>query len=346
MSKGNVTLGDVAAAAGVSVGTASRALGAVGRVSEATRERVRAAAERLDFRPDALARSFVTGRSATVGVLAEHAVGLHSMPVLVGASERLGERGIATLMRDAHATRSELAEHLKTLRARRVDALLVVGDTPDITEIAESLDFPSPLVFANIEPSAGQRCVVTADERQAGELAAAHLLGLGRRRIAHITASAALPAVALRAAGLVDALSARGVELVTGGSLHGSYEREWGYEATQRLLTAREGFDAVVAGNDGVAGGVLAALAEAGRRVPDDVAVIGHDNLERHTARGIQSLTSIDPSRVDIGRAAADAVLAAIAGEETAPVIRVPVALAVGRSTTGPTLSPFRDIDR
>ncbi|REJ06468.1 LacI family transcriptional regulator [Microbacterium bovistercoris] len=328
-----VTLSDVAAAAGVSVGTASRALGATGRVSESTRERVRATAERLDFHPDALARSFVTGRSATVGVLAEQAVGLFSMPVIIGAAERLGEHGIATLMHNARATPADLAAHLKRLKARRVDALLVVGDTPDITDLAEALEFPAPMIFTNVEPTPSRRPVVTSDEHQAGVIAAEHLLGLGRTRIAHITASADLPAVARRAEGVVESLAQSGLQPVGGRPAYGSYSQAWGREAVRHLLDAGESFDGVVAGNDEIAIGAMAALADAGLRVPEDVAVVGHDNHQRHVLGTDLDLTSVDPRLVDVGRAAGDALLAAIAGEQLEPIVRVPGALAVGRST-------------
>jgi len=328
-----VTLSDVAAAAGVSVGTASRALGATGRVSESTRARVRDTAERLDFHPDALARSFVTGRSATVGVLAEQAVGLFSMPVIIGAAERLGEHGIATLMHNAHAARTDLVAHLKRLKARRVDALLVVGDTPDITDLAEALEFPAPMIFTNIEPTPSRRLVVTSDEHQAGVIATEHLLGLGRTRIAHITAASALPAVARRAEGVVESLAQRGLRPVGGAPVHGAYSQAWGREAVRLLVDAGESFDGVVAGNDEIALGVMAALAEVGLRVPEDVAVVGHDNQRRHVLGAGLDLTSVDPRLVDVGRAAADALLAAIAGEQLEPIVRVPGALAIGRST-------------
>jgi LacI family transcriptional regulator len=329
-----VTLSDVAAAAGVSVGTASRALGAAGRVSEATRQRVRETAERLQFHPDALARSFVTGRSATVGVLAEQAVGLFSMPVIVGAAERLGEHGIASLMHNAHATPAELAAHLRQLTARRVDALLVVGDTPDFTDLAEALEFPAPIVYANVEPTAGRRLVAAADGEQAGRIATEHLIALGRTRIAHITASAGLPAVGRRQAGVMHAVHDAGLRLVNGAPLHGSYQREWGVEAVSRLLASRTMFDGIVAGNDEIAIGAISALHSAGVRVPEDVAVVGHDNHQRHLPGVEFELTSVDPHLVDIGRTAGDLVLSAIAAEVTDQITRIPGTLAVGRSTT------------
>ncbi|MFC9558653.1 LacI family DNA-binding transcriptional regulator [Agromyces sp. NPDC056965] len=340
-----VTLSDVASAAGVSIATASRALGSAGRISAETRQRVLATAERLDFQPDALAKSFVTGKSATVGVLAEQAIGLYSMPVLIGAIERLSEHGIATLMYDARATSHELLAHLRQLRARRVDGLLIVGDTPDLTSLADALDFPAPMVFADVEPSGRNSSVVIApDGHHAGLLAGRHLIGLGRRRIAHLTASAAGPAVQRRAAGMLEALAEHELPLVLGAPLHGTYSRSWGVVAAEQLLASGEPFDAIFAGDDEIAIGAYTALSRAGLRIPDDVAIVGYDNQHRPVHHDGIWLTSIEPRLHTVGSRAAEALLASIAGEQPPAVELVPGELVVGRSTIGPTLGAYEQI--
>ena len=123
------TLSDVAAVAGVSLSTASKALNGSTRISAATRARIEDAAQRLDFRPNALAQSFASGRSHTVGVLAHRAASTFSHPVLIGAVLRLGARERAALVYDGdRLNRNRLGESIRELGARRIDGVLIVGD--------------------------------------------------------------------------------------------------------------------------------------------------------------------------------------------------------------------------
>ncbi|MEU6998403.1 LacI family DNA-binding transcriptional regulator [Nonomuraea sp. NPDC046570] len=336
-----VSLSDVAAAAGVSISTASRALSGAGRVSAATRAHVLATAERLQFQPDVLARSFVTGKSFIVGILAENAPGLFSMPLVIGANDFLGRQGIASLTLDGHETPQVLVEHLKRLKARRVDGLLVIGDNPDLANVAWAIDFPAPVVYAFSVPGPGKDILVLPDNQAAGAMAGEHLVRLGRRHIAHITADRAFPAVEQRWAGLLGVLERERLRPVLGGPLHGDYKRHWGAEAARRLLDSGEPMDAIFAANDEIALGAYAVLAQAGLRIPDDVAIVGYDNWRGLTSRWERLLTTIDPCLVEVGQVAAARLLEAVAGEGEHGVHRVPCTLIEGRTTLGPTFGPY-----
>lgn len=299
-----VTLRDVAAVAGVSVSTASRVLNGTGRAAPATRERIHAAAHRLGFRPNALARSFATGRSLTVGILATEPQGTFSMPVLLGAMSRLGQQDLATLAYDIGKNEHQQTETLAKLRSRRVDGLLLVGNGLGEPIRSVTARFPVPVVYAFGYSDLASDPSFLPDGRMAGRLAGEHLIGLGRRRIAHITAERDL-AADQRELGLRDALADAGLDLALGESLRGDWTHRWGAEAVRRILSRHEDIDGIFCGDDWIALGAQAALVQEGARVPEDVAIVGFDNIGRLLDRPSRALTTIDPRLSEIGAEAA-----------------------------------------
>ncbi|MFD7307244.1 LacI family DNA-binding transcriptional regulator [Promicromonospora sp. NPDC059942] len=312
-----VRLSDVAAVAGVSKATASKALNDSPVVSPATKARVLEAAERLDFRPNALAQSFASGRSRTVGLLTHRATATFSRPVVMGAVLRLGSRERAALVFDGRIdAHRDMTESIRTLQDRRIDGLLVVGSgyarvTPSITH-----QFEVPVTYAFAATDDAADYAFLPDNEQAGYLAGRHLVERGRTRIAHVTAQADDLAVRRRAAGLSRALAEAGLAPVT--TLHGSWRREWGEQALHQLDEGGQPFDAVFCGNDHIGFGVLDALEAQGRRAPDDLSVIGVDNWEEVVIdQKLRRLTTIDLDLMGVGRVAADNVIepAATGGE-------------------------------
>ncbi|MGW8564881.1 LacI family DNA-binding transcriptional regulator [Isoptericola sp. NPDC055881] len=304
-----VRLSDVAAVAGVSKATASKALNDSPVVSPATKARVREAAERLDFRPNALALSFASGRSRTVGLLTHRATATFSRPVVMGAILRLGSRERAALVFDGRIdAHRDMTESVRTLQDRRIDGLLVVGSgyarvTPSITH-----HFDVPVTYAFAATDDPEDFVFLPDNERAGYLAARHLVERGRTRVAHVTADADDLAVRRRAAGFRRGLAEAGIApLVT---LHGSWRREWGEQAVGLLDEQQPRYDAIFCGNDHIGFGVLDALEARGRRVPDDVAVVGVDNWEEVVIdQKLRRLTTIDLDLMGVGRVAADNVI-------------------------------------
>jgi LacI family transcriptional regulator len=144
----SVKLSDVAAASGVSLSTASKVLNGGGRVAPATRTRILDTAARLDFRPNALAKSFALGRSYTIGILADNAPATFSVPVLIGASSALSTHDMATLVYDAEDDPALRQEYVRRMRTRQVDGMLVIGQGPDIARPSVSHGFPAPVVYA------------------------------------------------------------------------------------------------------------------------------------------------------------------------------------------------------
>lgn len=321
-----VLLRDVAAAAGVSVSTASKVLNGGGRVAPTTRDRILAAAERLDFRPDALAQFFATGRSRTIGVLTQNAPATFTLPVLVGAVTTLGARGLASLPVDGLGPAD-----VRALQARRVDGLVVIGDGlgRPIRSLTSSFDVPVVYAFGVSDDARDTSFV--PDGVLAGRLGTEHLLERGRRRLVHITA-AGDQAADERLAGLQAVLDEAGLALAAPPA-RGGWSEAWGVTAARRLLAEGTEVDAVFCGNDQIAHGVLAVLLAAGVRVPDDVAVLGVDAWPGgDVAGGRPLLTTIDPGLGHLGAAAAEHLLDAPA-EHPGGVVRLPCRLVPGAST-------------
>lgn len=328
-----VTLKDVAAAAGVSVPTASRVLNGGGNVSVETRQRIHEAARRLDFRPNALAQSFALGRSFTVGVLAQKASGNFSTPVITGIIAELSKSDVAVLVYDDEDDIAARPKNLRTLQARRVDGIIVVGDGTDVPFPSISEQFRTPVIHVfGLSDNPVDTCILP-DDVQAGRMAAAHLLGKGRRRIAHVTAMSYSRAVQDRLSGFRAELADAGAELALSEPLFGDWTIPWGYRAGMELLHRRGEFDAVFCGSDYIALGIARAFEQAGVRVPDDVALVGYDNWSTYSGSPDRFLTSIDPRLNRLGRVAAAALLTDDAGARQPGVRYEPCVLAAGMSS-------------
>jgi LacI family transcriptional regulator len=327
------TLSDVARLAGVSVATASKALNGRRQVKAETRARVVEAAERLAFTPNALARGLLAGRTGTVGLITSDLEGRFSIPILMGAEDAFGSGKTSVFLCDARDDTIREQHHLRALLSRRVDGLIVVGARPD-PRPSLGQDLPVPVVYAYAPSQDSSDLSLVSDNVGAGRMAVEHLLDCGRSRIAHITGDPTYGAAQDRATGCLSALREAGLELVAGKAFFGSWSEAWGRSMTARLLEREPDVDAIFAGSDQIARGVLDALHEAGKDVPRDVAVIGFDNWEVLAANARPPLTSIDINLEHLGRVAAQRLFAAIDGEPRSGVERLPCRL-VTRASTG-----------
>ena len=324
------TIRDVAAAAGVSISTASKALNGQGKLRAETRDRVAQAARQLDFAPNTLAQALLAGRSFTVGLITTDSFGRFSIPVMLGAEDALGTGLISVFMCDTRDDPERERRYIEMLSARRVDGLIVTGRRIE-PRPALRAGPGIPVVYAMTQPDDGGAAVLPDDEG-GGRLAADHLLAIGRRRIAHVAGPERFLAARLRARGFSAALAAAGVE-PCGAIRYGEWGERWGREAAGQLLADQP--DAIFCGSDQIARGVADTLRAVGRRVPDDVALVGFDNWAPMTLGALPPLTSVDPCLEEVGRAAAGQLLAAIGGERPRGVHKVPSRLAVRESSGG-----------
>ncbi len=311
------TLSDVARLAGVSMATASKALTGRHHVAEATRERVAAAAEKLAFTPNQSARNLLEGRTGTVGLLASDLEGRFMIPVLAGAEDAFGTGSVNVFLCDARGDSVREQHHLRALLNRRVDGIIVVGDT---TNARPSLGprIPVPVVYAYAPSQDPSDTSVVPDNVGGGSLAVDHLIAVGRSRIAHITGEPSYAAAQDRARGVANSVDAAGLELIT-PAMFGSWSERWGRDAAALLLRKHPDVNGIVCGSDQIARGVLDTLRDAGRSVPNEISVIGYDNWEVLAANARPGLTSVDAALEQVGRVAAMRIFEAIDGKPLVP---------------------------
>jgi LacI family transcriptional regulator len=189
-----------------------------------------------------------------------------------------------------------------------------------------------PVVYAMTQPAVGRAPAVLPDDEAGGRAAVEHLIAIGRRRIAHVAGPERFLAARLRAQGFSAALAEAGLE-PCGDIRFGEWSEHWGREAAGLLLSDRP--DAIFCGSDQIARGVADTLRAVGRRVPDDIALVGFDNWVPIAKGAMPPLTSIDMCLEEVGRVAATRLLDAIGGDEAFGVQRVAPRLVVRESSGG-----------
>ncbi|MGW5363197.1 LacI family DNA-binding transcriptional regulator [Actinopolymorpha pittospori] len=330
-----VRIVDVAALAGVSPGTVSKALNNTGALRASTRERVREAAERLGFVPDGSARSLASRRSYSVGLLSSDSAGRFSIPVMLGAENALAAGQMSALLATSRGDPVREQHHVRALLGRRVDGIIVTGRN---TEPRRPIEVPVPVVYAFAPSRAAADASVVPDDAAGARLAVAHLLELGRTRVAIVTGRADRLSARVRVEAAQQALREAGLDTVR-EPLFGEWTERWGRQATDALLrttqhSGQAGLDAIVCGSDQVARGVTDRLRERGVSVPGQVAVTGYDDWDVMSLASRPPLTTLDPRLEDLGRRAAELLLDAIAGAPHQGVELVPPRLVVRESTT------------
>ncbi|MGI8332702.1 LacI family DNA-binding transcriptional regulator [Actinomadura scrupuli] len=326
------TITDVAELAGVSIATASKALNGRTQVRPETMQRVLQAAKELSYQPNALAQSLISGQTRTVGLLTSDSVGRFGIPVLLGAEDAFGAGEMAVLLCDARGDAIREQHYVRTLLARRVDGIIVVGESTN-PRPSISRELPVPVVYAYAPSDDPDDVSFVPDDVAGARTAVQHLLTIGRRRIAHITGPTHYQAAQDRAAGTLAALEEAGHALSGGQVLFGAWSQRWGRQAAEIALTADPELDAVVCGSDQIAAGFVEAARERGHQVPADIAVVGYDNWEVLSTETRPPLTTIDMNLELLGRTAAQHLFAAIDGRATRGVHRMPCRLTIRDST-------------
>ena len=326
--------------AGVSIGTASKALNGQGKLRAETRDRVAAAARELGFAPNVLARGLLAGRTYTVGVITTDSFGRFSIPVMLGAEDALGVGQISVFMCDTRDEPERERRYLEMLLSRQVDGLIVAGRRIEPRpSIGAGLGVP--VVYAMTQSMDSDEPAILPDDLGGGRIAAEHLISLGRRRFGHITGPERFLCARKRARGFCDAITESGGEFSAEDVLYGEWSEQWGRQAAGLLLRTSPDVNAIFCGSDQIARGVSDALRLIGCKVPEDIALVGYDNWNPMALGADPPLTSVDMCLEDVGRAAAEHLLAALNGEPTYGVHTVPCRLVV-RNSTDPAAAPAR----
>lgn len=319
-----VSVKDVAHAASVSVGTVSNVLNRPDKVAPATVARVHEAIERLGFVRNDAARQLRAGRSHSIGLIVLDSANPFFAEVARGAEDRAAREGMTVLLGNSDQNPERERAYLDLFREQRVNGVLLTPtDLADPALVTAGI----PLVLVDGELPGGQVPSVTVDDIEGGQLAAAHLLSLGRRRLAFVGGPLSIRQVADRLEGarraIAEAATRTGsqharasLEVIELDALTVLAGRDAGERIARRPAAARP--DAVFCANDLLAVGVLQGTAILGEvRVPDDLAIVGYDDID-FAQSTVVPLSSIRQPAREIGATAVDLLLAALADPHSA----------------------------
>ena len=315
----SVTIRDVARAAGVSTATAARALGGYGHASPAARRKVSESARELGYRPNVVARALVSRATTTVGLV----VGDIENPFFAAAARGLADvmdaHGYTVLLANADEDAGRERRAVDALRARQVDGMVVVpapGASPE--HLAELVTAGVPLVLLDRAVVGVAADSVLARNVAGARAAVAHLAGLGHRRIGVVSDSPEITSSAERIQGYRQALRAAGIAPEPGLISIGGPTRDDGEAAALRLLDRADRPTAVFTANNFMTVGALRAARSLGLRIPDDVALVGFDDLDWTTL--VQPpVTVVRQPVADLGRVAGERLLRRLEGDAGPP---------------------------
>ncbi|GAA2884903.1 LacI family DNA-binding transcriptional regulator [Microbacterium esteraromaticum] len=310
-----VSMSMVAARAGVSGQTVSRVANDSPKVDPETRARVEQAMAELGYRPNRAARALRTGRSQTLGLVAQTLATVGNSRMLQAVAESAASRGYAltvlTLGPDA-----DIAEAFDRLRDQGVDGAIVLNEATALARDAASAGLRLVVVDS---PPDDRFAVIGTDHAAGARAATEHLLAAGHRTVHHLAGPAGPFAAAERERGWREALAAAGLE--TPRVARGDWSAASGFDLARRMPTER--VTAIFAANDQMALGALRALAEIGRRVPDDVAVVGFDDIA-DAAQFTPPLTTVRQDFDALGDQAVSRLVSWIEGEHPADLLLAP----------------------
>lgn len=324
-----ITIHDVAAAASVSIATASKALNDTGRMATETRARIKRVAQELGFRPNALARSLLSKRSFTVGLLTNDTYGRFTLPVMAGISEGLIDHGVSVFL-CAIEDNPELAKlHVEAMLDKQVDGIIATGRRIDRALPVDLSQLPVPVVYALVAGPEDAVALVP-DDRQGARDAVNHLIAKKRKRIVHVTGPAHFKVVEERIEAFRNGLAVAGMAVSDAEILTGAWSEQWGREAVDKLWAGSNPPDGIFCGNDQIARGVIDALRERNVKVPHDVSVVGFDNWEIVAEQTRPPLTTVDMNLKELGRQAGQALVRLVNGETVEPgIVKLPCTLIV-----------------
>ncbi|MFY7976167.1 MAG: LacI family DNA-binding transcriptional regulator [Rubrivivax sp.] len=320
--EGKVTLEMVAAHAGVSPSTVSRILNGTAVVSEDKRSAVDEAVARLGFVPNPMARGLAGGRTMSIGVVTQAIDSPFYGGALRGIEDELARVGYSPLFVSGHWNAAQESRCFETLRARRVDGIIVLtGRLSDAALVRHAQDLPVVVTGRNLV--APNLCALNFDNFEGARLATQHLLDLGHRDIAHITGDARHPDTQERLRGYRAAMAAAGLPIRPGLVVAGHYTEDSGRLAVERLIDGRETFTGIFAANDQMAFGARLALHRRQMRVPDDVSLVGFDDVAS-AVYSIPPLSTVHHPVNELGQSAAIAMLQLLAGEVPTAALPAP----------------------
>jgi DNA-binding LacI/PurR family transcriptional regulator len=328
-------MSDVARLAGVSHQTVSRVINGSTQVKPATRERVLAAMRKLDYRPSAVARALVTGRSQSLGVVTFNTTLYGPASTLVGVERAAAAAGYAVSIVSLDSLgRDEIKRAIERLRMQGVDGVVVIA--PHVAMMGALWDLPEDLPVVAVEAGAqGGVPSVAVDQHQGARLATEHLLALGHETVYHLAGPTDWIEARERVEGWLAAVHEAGA--AAPAPLRGEWSPQSGYELGRRLIDLPD-LTAVFVANDQMALGFLRLLHERGRVVPADVSIVGFDDIPE-AAYFTPPLTTVRQDFEEIGERSVHLLLDAIRGVDDSRVRAAITPELVVRDSTAPAVT-------
>lgn len=325
---------DVATAAGVSVGTVSNVLNRPDRVSAQTVERVQRVIRELGFVRNDAARQLRAGRSRSIGLVVPDIGNPFFADVARGAEDRAADAGMTVLLGNSDEREERQEAHLDLFREQRVNGVLLSPASDDLSAVLRFASGAMPMILVDREVEQGLVPSVSVDDVEGGRLAAEHLLAAGRRRLAFVCGPQSVRQVADRLVGARAAVASRSdavLEVVERSALTVLQGRAAGEAILARDAADRP--DAVFAANDLLAVGLLQAFSfGAGIRVPEDIAVVGYDDIDFASATVVPLSSVRQPARL-LGWTGVDLLLKELDGVEHDRRVRFQPELVVRESS-------------
>jgi len=335
MTKKSTTLSEVALAARVSPMTASRAINNRSGVSRKTREHVLQVAADLGYVVNRAAQKLSGGRSHIIGVIATDLENQFTSALIAGTSEAAWEAGYETLIY-SHVEREKRPSGSVMQLLRQISDGVIAVLPLEFGYLGELASINIPVITVDHRGEHAEFPSVATDCYEGARTAVRHLIDLGHRRIAYIGGDERLASARDRRHAYIETMAQYGLGFDPDLIVSGDFTQHQGFVATTRLLSLNTPPTAIFAANDMSAFGAIAAIREAGLRVPDDVSVVGFDDIPA-AAQFFPALTTVRQPLHQIGRSAVNTLLALIAGIAPAsPQVTLPTEIVVRASTSAP----------
>ncbi|HYF90988.1 MAG TPA: LacI family DNA-binding transcriptional regulator [Symbiobacteriaceae bacterium] len=339
-----VTIREVAKRAGVSIATVSAVLNQSAGVSDLLRERVLDAVQELDYKPNFAAQSLRSRRSRLLGIILTDIRNPFVSEVAVGFEEGATSLGYQVVIHNTGDEPGRVGDALQNLKAAQVAGLVVATALAgDVTLLDHLQGLKVPYVFINRTPYPGVMNYVGSDNVAIGQTGTRHLLSLGHRKIACITGSPQHSTSWERHSGYLQAMAEAGIDVPNGYVHWGSgFHEEAGYKAAESLMRLPDRPTAMLVTSDLMALGAVKAVQAAGLRVPEDVAVVGVDNISLSDSF-IVPLTTVHQPKREMGLEAAKMLIGLITGKQNGPTSVILPPKLVVRQSCGAVCNGIQD---
>jgi LacI family transcriptional regulator len=318
----DVTIKDIARRADVSYATVSRALNHKTGVREATRQRILQLAEQMSYTPNAIARGLVKKQTQTLGLILPDITNPFYPEVARGIEEGAAERGFSIFLCNTNWERNRQADYLRLLAEKRVDGIILAPIDNEVEALEHRLTGMIPVVYVSNAPAGTQHGFVVIDNVLGGFLAAEHLIQAGYRRIGFVGSTEDSLTIEERLEGYRRALKKYGVPVEKKYIQLGQFKEEAGYKIIRSLIAGGDFPRAVFAENDLLAVGVLHGVKASGLSVPEDIAVVGFDDIPVASYPEVE-LTTMSQPTYEMGKKSVEILLEQIRPSDQPPPERI-----------------------